>query len=155
MDINKYNCWNEINFWGVLCKKMRGWQHRRTHRCCCSVKCPETKALPLVAGDSSSSVHKLCPQVMSTPAAWRYRTLHLNSNLCGLCLLMFDSRMSAVADSSPCSSVTYVVCELYDSQCSPAFLIFLLPQVSAGHRRLIRLNSSNHCISYFLYNLCI
>jgi len=38
------------------------------------------KALPLVAGDSSSSVHKLCPQVMSSPAACRYRTLRLKSN---------------------------------------------------------------------------
>ena len=54
---------------------------------------------------------KHCPRVMSTPAAWRYRTLHLNSNLYGLWLLMFDLRMSAVADRSPCSSVTNVVCE--------------------------------------------
>jgi len=109
---------------GSPVQKMRGWRRRRTHRCCCRVKCPETKALPLLAGDSSSSVHKLCPQVMSTPAAWRYRTLHLNSNLYGLWLLMFDSRMSAVANCSPSSSVTYVVCEYYDTKCSPAFLIF-------------------------------
>jgi hypothetical protein len=154
MDINKYNYWNESNVWGVLCKiKLGGWRHRRMHRCCCSLKCPETKALPHVTGDSSSSVQKLCPQVMSTPAAWRYRTLHLNSNLYGLWLLMFDSRMSAVADRSPCSSVTYVVCTTANFHLFSSFLLF--PQVSAGHRRLIMWKSSNIRFSYFLYNLCI
>jgi hypothetical protein len=78
MDINKYYCLNASNVWGVLCKK---WEaddvegHTNVFQC----ELCRDKGTP----SRCRGLFKQCPQVVSTPAAWRYRTLHLNSNLIG------------------------------------------------------------------------
>jgi hypothetical protein len=65
MDINKYNCWNESNVWGVLCKKWEdddveertdvaaGWSVQRQRH---SLSLQGT-----LQAVSTSCVHKLCP----------------------------------------------------------------------------------------------